>query len=60
MEMIVNFINTQNQKWLDMELCPRREFDLLEQEDPRVDVCIYALPPHRVRGNDIRWVWVWL
>jgi hypothetical protein len=25
-----------------------------EIDDPRVDVCIYCLPPHRVRHNDVR------
>jgi hypothetical protein len=35
-------------------LTARRQLDMSEIDDPRIDVCIYALPPHRVRANDVR------
>lgn len=28
--------------------------DLVDVEDPRMDVCLYCLPPHRLRQNDVR------
>jgi hypothetical protein len=31
-----------------------RCIDLIDVEDPRVDVCLYCLPPHRLRQNDVR------
>jgi len=34
----------------------RRLIDMSEIDDPRIDVCIYCLPPHRVRQNDIRYM----
>lgn len=32
----------------------RRQVDLAEVEDPRVDVCLFCLPPHRLRAIDLR------
>jgi hypothetical protein len=34
--------------------CSLRCADLVDVEDPRVDVCLYCLPPHRLRQNDVR------
>jgi len=31
-----------------------RCMDMVDVEDPRVDVCLYCLPPHRLRQNDVR------
>lgn len=31
-----------------------RNQDLAEVEDPRVDVCLFCVPPHRLRPIDIR------
>jgi hypothetical protein len=28
--------------------------DMSEVEDPRVDVCLFCLPPHRLRAIDIK------
>eukprot|EP00878_Enallax_costatus_P026451 GHUV01028385.1.p1 GENE.GHUV01028385.1~~GHUV01028385.1.p1 ORF type:complete len:454 (+),score=123.94 GHUV01028385.1:250-1611(+) len=54
--MIVKHINQQNTKWLEMESAKDRCIDLIDVEDPRVDVCLYCLPPHRLRQNDIRYM----
>ncbi|WIA38640.1 hypothetical protein OEZ86_001950 [Tetradesmus obliquus] len=54
--MIVQHINAQNTKWLDMESARDRCIDLIDVEDPRVDVCLYCLPPHRLRQNDVRYM----
>lgn len=34
-------------QWLDMEQSRDRKDDMSEMEDPRVDICIFAIPPHR-------------
>lgn len=53
-DMLTDFIAAQNRKYLKMESARDRNLDLIEAEDPRVDACIYCMPPHRVRPNDIR------
>jgi septin 7 len=52
--MIVGYLNSRNEKWLDMESATDRAQDLTEVEDPRVDVCLFCLPPHRLRAIDIK------
>ncbi|KAF8059198.1 SYP22 [Scenedesmus sp. PABB004] len=54
--LIVGHINAQNRKWLGMESARDRCIDLIDVEDPRVDVCLYCLPPHRLRQNDVRYM----
>eukprot|EP00983_Pelagomonas_calceolata_P079528 1154731-Pelagomonas_calceolata.AAC.4 len=34
-------------QWLDMEQSSERKDDMSEMEDPRVDICIFTIPPHR-------------
>lgn len=53
-ELMLNYLESQNMAWLEMESAQERVQDLGEAEDPRVDVCIYCIPPHRVRPNDLR------
>eukprot|EP00775_Hariotina_reticulata_P008769 gene8769-8948_t len=54
--MIISHINQQNIKWLEMESSKDRCIDMADVEDPRVDVCLYCLPPHRLRQNDVRYM----
>lgn len=55
-DLIIRYVEAQNQKWLDMETSRRRVDDLQEAEDPRVDVCIFCIPPHRVRPVDLKYM----
>jgi septin 7 len=52
--MIVGYLNSRNEKWLEMESATDRAQDLSEVEDPRVDVCLFCVPPHRLRAIDIK------
>jgi septin 7 len=44
---LVRYIEDQNVKWLSLEQSRDRKDDLGEMEDPRVDLCIFAIPAHR-------------
>ncbi|KAF8062013.1 SEPTIN3 [Scenedesmus sp. PABB004] len=54
--MITGHLNDCNDKWLAMESARDRAQDLSEVEDPRVDVCLFCVPPHRLRPIDIRYM----
>jgi septin 7 len=56
MELIIGHLHDQNARWLALESAAERCADLSDVEDPRVDVCLYALPPHRLRANDVRYM----
>jgi Septin len=49
---IKRHIDEQNQKWHKMESHPKRG-TLNKEVDPRVDLCLFCLPPHRVRNIDL-------
>lgn len=51
--MIKDHIELQNKKWLDLEQSKDRKEDLAEVEDPRMDLCIFCIPPHRIRPMDL-------
>eukprot|EP00879_Flechtneria_rotunda_P014507 GHRR01015159.1.p1 GENE.GHRR01015159.1~~GHRR01015159.1.p1 ORF type:complete len:440 (+),score=148.56 GHRR01015159.1:748-2067(+) len=55
--MIIGYLNSCNNKWLEMESARDRVQDLAEVEDPRVDVCLFCVPPHRLRPIDIRYMY---
>ncbi|KAJ9528626.1 hypothetical protein QJQ45_020399 [Haematococcus lacustris] len=48
------YIEEQNIKWLGLEQSRDRKDDLTEVEDPRVDICLFAIPPHRMRALDLK------
>jgi septin family protein len=54
--MVSRYIHGQNRKWLALESARERTVDLSEAEDPRVDACLFCLPPHRLRAIDLRCV----
>lgn len=54
--MMLGYIEKQNQKWLELESARDRQQDLSEAEDPRVDVVLYCVPPHRLRPIDLRYM----
>lgn len=47
------FVDECNEKWLSIEQDRRRGVDMTDVEDPRIDLCIFCLPPHRLRNIDI-------
>eukprot|EP00882_Tetradesmus_deserticola_P017471 GHRQ01018714.1.p1 GENE.GHRQ01018714.1~~GHRQ01018714.1.p1 ORF type:complete len:300 (+),score=152.80 GHRQ01018714.1:1450-2349(+) len=55
--MINGHINKCNEKWLQLESARDRSQDLTEVEDPRIDVCLFCVPPHRLRPIDIRYMY---
>ncbi len=48
------YVEDQNQRWLRMEMDKKRIVDPSDVEDPRVDLCIFCLQPHRLRPIDLR------
>jgi septin 7 len=55
-ERVKSYINSQNQKWLELEASAGRG-ELANAVDTRVDICIFCLPPHRVRNIDMLFMW---
>ncbi len=41
----------QNKKWLEMEQSKHRKEDMTEMEDPRIDLCLFCVGPHRSAGG---------
>ena len=48
---MLTFIETQNYRWLHREQSRERKEDLAEVEDPRVDLILFCLSPHRCVGG---------
>jgi septin family protein len=46
----------QNKAWLKLENSAARG-ELRASVDPRVDICLFCLPPHRVRNIDMLFMW---
>jgi septin 7 len=44
--IVLDYIEEQNFKWLKMEQSQSRQ-DLREAEDPRIDLCLFCIGPHR-------------
>ncbi|KAK9842330.1 hypothetical protein WJX81_007177 [Elliptochloris bilobata] len=53
---MVAYVERQNMMYLRAEQDTRRAVDLADVEDPRVDLCIFCLPPHRLRPIDLRYM----
>ena len=56
MDPILKYINTCNEKALTREQDAKRTAPLAQDDDPRVDVCIYFLSPHRVKPIDLKFM----
>ena len=52
--IVLSHIEAQNVKWLQLEQSRGRRQDLREAEDPRIDLCIFCIGPHRWVGG----VWI--
>lgn len=53
---VKQYIIDQNQAWLRLENSAGRG-ELNAKVDPRVDICLFCLPPHRVRNIDMLFMW---
>lgn len=53
---MVGYVKKQNEKWLVMESSKQRPADMSSIEDPRVDACLFCLPPHRLRHVDVKFM----
>lgn len=49
---ILSHIRSCSLSYLDGEMDPNRKHALQATADPRIDVCLYFLPPHRMRKTD--------
>lgn len=54
---MTKYIEQQNEKWLEMEQSKQRKEDLMEVDDPRIDLCLFCIPPHRLRPIDIKYMY---
>lgn len=55
-DRVRRYITNQNEAWLRLENSASRG-ELAEKIDPRVDICLFCLPPHRVRNIDMLFMW---
>lgn len=56
MDPILRFIEQCNEKALTREQDAKRTAPLEQDDDPRVDICIYFLSPHRVKPIDTKFM----
>ena len=52
--LMQQYVERQNKIWLALEMDKGRGVDLAEVEDPRVDLCLFCIQPHRLRPVDLR------
>eukprot|EP00955_Chlamydomonas_euryale_P002850 30173-Chlamydomonas_euryale.AAC.4 len=45
--VVTSHIEQQNEKWLQLEQSRERKEDLADVEDPRIDLCLFCVGPHR-------------
>lgn len=55
-QSMLAYVEQQNRAWLQVEQDRKRTVPLSDLEDPRVDLCLFCLPPHRLRPVDLRYV----
>eukprot|EP00192_Tetraselmis_astigmatica_P025058 CAMPEP_0117672562 /NCGR_PEP_ID=MMETSP0804-20121206/13973_1 /TAXON_ID=1074897 /ORGANISM="Tetraselmis astigmatica, Strain CCMP880" /LENGTH=377 /DNA_ID=CAMNT_0005481177 /DNA_START=61 /DNA_END=1194 /DNA_ORIENTATION=- len=51
------FVNRCNEKWLKMEQDIKRGVDMSLMDDPRIDLCLFCISPHRVRNIDLYYMY---
>ena len=56
MDPILQYIHLCNEKALAREQDAKRTAPLSSDDDPRVDVCIYFLSPHRIKPIDLKFM----
>lgn len=53
-QLLQQYVEQQNERWLSLEMDRGREVDLANVEDPRVDLCLFCIQAHRLRPVDLR------
>ena len=53
---VLRYIKAQNARWHRLERAPQRGDALKDAADPRVDLCLFCLPPHRLRNIDVQFM----
>lgn len=56
MEPVLDYIKACSRACLEYEQDVSRGAPLTKFEDPRVDVCIYFIPPHRIKPVDVKFM----
>ncbi|DBA79391.1 TPA: hypothetical protein ACH3X2_000037 [Trebouxia sp. C0005] len=56
LEPVLDYIKAQNYKALEYEQNAKREASMSKWEDPRVDVCVYFIAPHRLKQMDVEFM----
>lgn len=54
--IMIEYVLSQNEKWFKLETGRKRPSDMSMIEDPRIDVCLFCLPPHRLRYIDVKFM----
>lgn len=54
---VLDFVQEQNIKWLHLEQSRDRKEDMAEMEDPRIDLCLFCIGPHRLRPADLKFMY---
>ncbi|KAK9824081.1 hypothetical protein WJX72_007600 [[Myrmecia] bisecta] len=52
-ERILAYVKDQQRAYMAAELDPQRSRPVGELADPRVDVCLFFVPPHALKGQDV-------
>lgn len=53
MQDILDYIEENNWRYMEMEQDPLRGGPMSRVHDPRVDACLYFVPPHRLKQVDV-------
>lgn len=56
MDPILQYIHSCNEKALTRDQDAKRTTPLASDDDPRVDICIYFLSPHRIKPIDLKFM----
>jgi len=56
MDPILQYIHACNEKALARDQDAKRTTPLASDDDPRVDICIYFLSPHRIKPIDLKFM----
>ncbi|KAL3143563.1 hypothetical protein ABBQ38_002360 [Trebouxia sp. C0009 RCD-2024] len=56
LEPVLDYLKAQNYKALEHEQSAKRVAGMDKWEDPRVDVCVYFIAPHRLKQMDVEFM----
>ena len=56
MDLVLGYVKGMNEECLEQEQDARRAGPMHKSEDPRVDVCVYFVSPHRIKKVDVNFM----